>query len=432
MKGSPFSPLAVAALFAAGLALFVLSMLSGGRDGDPVAKGGRVGPGTYSLSAVGHAGLYDVLRRTGRPASRSTGDSPAMTGARGTLVVAEPNRFFLEDEVDLWLWAVPRLLLVLPKWRGAADAVHPAWISDAYLYGTGRVQETLALVDGQGAVLRGDWPARWTVNQLGVAPTPPRAEGEGGRVQLVVSPALRPVVGTEKGMLVGEIVDRGRTVWVLADPDVMANHGIGKGSNAAFMLTLLDALRFRGNDDPGAPIVFDETAHGFQGARDSPAERLFRFPFVVVTALAGLAVLVLAFAASGRFGAPTLPEPELDFGKAGLIGNSVRLLDYAGHHADVFRRYALMTVRLAARALHAPADLDGPSLAGWLDRLGEARKVPLSCAAILRGMEGGADDPQHLSRLFAGVRDIHRWKGDILNGTTAGKPGYGHKDGHGR
>lgn len=413
MSKGPFSGTAVALLLAFAIAMFAASALLEGY-GEGLVAGENAGPGSYSVSAVGYAGFYDILRRQNRPVIRKTGEKRALVGPRGTLIVAEPDHSVLRDGYSLTLTNVPRLLLVLPKWQGQPDKDRPEWISKAVPAPVTHAENILALAIANSEVIREDWPTAWEHNELGVSPS------GSGRVRLIRSGELRPVVGGPDAMLVGELTQGNRTVWVLADPDVMANHGIGRGDNALFMTTLVDRLRMWNNDDHKAPIVFDETVHGFRTAEESPVRLLFRFPFVVVTALLCASALLLARAGASRFGAARVPPPETDFGKSRLIGNGARLLDYSGHHALVLTRYIRMTARSAAAALHAPPGLDGPELARWLDRVGKARGVNRSCADILRAVAdkdaGGGKD---LSGLFAAARDIHRWKGELLHGTSA-------------
>lgn len=410
-KNSSFSPAALGVLLASAAALFALSvLLSAFGDGD-APTGERAGPGSYSASALGQAGAYDLLKRLGRPVSRGLGRNLGRVGEHGTLILAEPDLSALRDEEGLTLLEAPRLLLVLPKWRGYPDPDRPAWIKRAELQPQVTARQTLALVDGPGQVAHAAWPATWPVNELGFTPA------GSGWVQLMRSQALRPVVGTDDGMLVGEMRRDDQVIWVLADPDLMANHGLGQGDNAAFFVALVEALRMTDNDDPTAPLVFDETGHGFGVADRNPLQLLFRFPFVVVTVLAGLSAVLLLLAGAGRFGAPRPTPPALDFGKAGLIDNGARLLDYAGHQADILKRYVRLEVRSVGRELHAPAGLAGFALAEWLDRIGRARGVDASCQTLMLAMANlEGDDPRNLSRLSALARDIHHWKGKILNG----------------
>ncbi len=412
-RDSTFSPSAVILLAAAGTALFALSVLLAAY-GDPGASSGdRTGPGTYSNSALGCSGLYETLRRLGLPARRGLGNVLAMAGQDGTVVLAEPEmiRIAGSDEAKKLLFA-PRLLLVLPKWNGFDQDARPGWISRAEPAPSGMARAVLGWVAGPGSVVRRAWPERWETNGLGVRPA------DMGVVQLIRMQGIRPVVADGDEVLVGEIQKDGRSIWILSDPDILANHGIGKGDNLPFALALLDAAARSGGGNPEAPLVFDETVHGFQERQGSPAQLLFRFPFVVATVLACLAACLWLAAGAGRFGPARRPRPPLDFGKATLIGNSARLLDYAGHRAATLRRYADMAVRSAAQALHAPGRLEGAELAAWLDRIGKARGAKHSCETILRTM--GAPRPEkaeNLPLLFQCVRDLHIWKGEIVNGS---------------
>ena len=414
MSKGPFSGPALILLLSCAVALFAASALLEGYGEGSAAGGKKAGPGAYSVSALGYAGFYDTLRRLERPVVRSAGRARAMAGQRGLLIVAEPDIFALPHEYIASLADMPRLLLVLPKRHGERDSARPEWIARAIPVPVDYAQQTLALVAGDGSIARGDWPVAWKINELGVTPS------GSGWVQLARSKGMRPVVGNDDGMLVGELRHGDDIVWVLSDPDLMANHGLGKGDNAAFMVALVDRLGSLDNSGGNGPIVFDETAHGFQEAESSPVALLFRFPFVIVTALLCVSALLFARAGASRFGAPRTPPPETDFGKSRLIGNGARLLDYAGHHALVLERYARMTVRSAAVALRAPSGLSEDELARWLDRVGKARGVKDSCADILHTVDTIiAGDAKNLSGLFACARNIHRWKGELLHGASA-------------
>ena len=417
MKGSPaFSKSAVALLIAAATTLFALSVLLTAFDDKPKvsAGGGRSGPGTFSTSAVGHAGIYDVLKRLGRPVERGQGGEGGLNRRGGTLIAIEPDLWRIDDADNSSLGVARRLLLVLPKWQGVKSEARPAWVSHVYPVSAGRIEQTLALADKEAQAVLAAWPAAWMVNEIGYPPA------GSGQVQLIRSDKMRPVVACAEGILVGEIVDGDRKILVLADPDVTANHGLVQGDNAAFMVALIDGLRSWNSPDDRAPVVFDETLHGFLKSNESPLKLLFRFPLTVVTILVCLAAGLLAWSGAGRFGAPLVPRPPIDFGKTTLIGNGARLLDYAGHHSEVLKRYVRMAIRTVAVTLHAPASLDDYGQAEWLDRLGRSRGVRGSCRVILGAVDHlGVNDEKNLGPLYESVWAIHRWKGEILNEHSA-------------
>ena len=179
-------------------------------------------------------------------------------------------------------------------------------------------------------------------------------------------------------MLIGEKLDGSRRIWILSDPDVIENHGLAKGRNAAFALALINSMR----DDEGR-LVFDETIHGMVNVVDNPFKKLFQFPYLIVLLLALSGTALLMWATTSRFGKPSQAPPAFDLGKSRLITNTASLLDRAGHHAFVMRRYVRETLRDAGRLFHAPRQLDDNQLAAWLDKIGTSRGLETESADIL-------------------------------------------------
>lgn len=416
MKNTLFSPPALIMVLICAVLLFAASVLLPALDDRAVATGPMYAPGSFSSSAIGHAGLYDVLRRLERPVERAVGHTLSAVGEKGALIVAEPEMRYLDDEDALRLLQVPRLLLVLPKWRGVEDERRDRWIGRATPRPIKDAQTVLGLVTGEAWLDRAQWPLDFTVNELPFTPA------GFGRVQLIRSAKLRPIVGTAEAMLVGELITGGQRVWVLSDPDIMANHGLGLGQNAAFMVSLLDALRLSdGGGTDAAPIVFDETVHGFQAPEWSPGRLLFRLPFAAVTMVTLAAALMMILAGCGRFGALRPAKRALDFGKLGLIANGARLLEHAGHQGVTLESYIKMTLYSTALALHAPARLNEAGLLAWLDRLGRGRNVATRVTEIMGAVSEIHDTKAGSARLYRYAREIYKWKGDIVHGSGTGR-----------
>jgi hypothetical protein len=411
VKDPVFSRPVILLLVLCATALFALSMLFSGGGGETLYAN-KAGPGAYSASAVGYAGFFDLLRRQGLPAIASSGNAISDAGLSGTLIVAEPGARFIASEAAMNLENARRIILVLPKWKGRQDEAKPQWIEAIEPLPMMSAQETLALVPGTGSyVFRKEWPDDWANNEIGVEPS------GSGIVQLIEpGSGIKTVVGDGDGALVAEISQGSRKILVLSDPDVMSNHGLMKGDNAGFMIALVSRLWRWENDEMSAPIVFDETVHGFREMPVSPLSMPFRPPFLIVTLLVCASAILMAWTGVGRFGAPRAASLPIGFGKEKLIDNSARLLDYGGHHSAVLIRYLRMTLRSAARALHAPGGLDETSLAEWLDAIGRARGVSGSCRDILRASDGPRGTDRELARrLFKSASEIHRWKEEILN-----------------
>jgi hypothetical protein len=212
-------------------------------------------------------------------------------------------------------------------------------------------------------------------------------------------------------MLVGELRNNRQRLWIVADPDVLQNHGLPQ--NAAFAAALINALR--GAD---GNVVFDETVHGLAEQSRSPFWLLFEFPFVLATLQGAIAIALLLWATMGRFGVPLSPQIALPSGKAGLIANTAKLFALARYQPVIIKRYVYAIIRDVARQLHAPAGLSDTALVEWLRRTGQARAVSIDCGSVLSTAHDLAPRGVSGSVLAALARDIFRWKREIIDGVS--------------
>jgi len=404
MSEPVFSRRLLIAWIVGAVAVFAVSLyfMGGGELGDADVAG----PNSYSPSAIGHEGIADVLQQLGFKVVKSRSSSLDKLSEESVLVIAEPQRTPQTEESMRTLLEADTILLVLPKWIGLPSEQHIGWVRGVGEGPTAVAQWALGLVAPGGEIVRERGTVQWTTNTLNITPTPDTP------IQLVKSNRLRPIVGAEQGMLVGELVRRDQTIWVLADPDIISNHGLPREGNAALAVALIKALR--GED---GSIVFDETVHGLVVRTTSPFLLLFRFPFVVATLQGLMAIALLLWATLGRFGAPQTAPPALRTGREGLLMNMAKLVEFTGHQDVMVKRYVQETVRDAATQLHAPRELSGAALISWLQRVGLARGVEIDCDAVLREAADGAvprrRNPATLVRL---ARAIHQWKGEIVDG----------------
>lgn len=403
---SIFSGPVLVVLVASATAVFALSvvlMLAG-----PSEEHGA-GSDTKSISALGYAGLYELAQRFDVPVARSQLQGIVEPGEGGVLVMAEPPAVGLSGDAIIRLGRAANVLLVLPKRDGTPDKDNPSWVKSTTMIDPGVVAGVARLVDPAIDVKPDGSAMTWTTNRIGIDPT-----FDGG-VQLIIDPALTSIVGNADGTLIGEKLDGSRRIWILSDPDIIENHGLTKGKNAAFAIALLNTMR-----DPGGSVVFDETIHGMVNVVENPLRKLLQFPYLIVLLLSLAGAALLLWASISRFGQPRLAPPAFDFGKRRLIATTSSLLDRAGHQAFVMRRYVENTVRDAGRLFRAPRQLDGKALADWLDVIGEARGIEQKSATILaRSTQTGLAGRPSLTGLFEATRDIHKWKEEISDGTSA-------------
>ena len=365
------------------------------------------GASTYSRSAIGHAGIFDVLQRLDIPVIKSLSNSMEQVGAGGVLVLAEPRVSLRQDDLISKLKA-ERVLLVLPKWFGLPSDNHPGWVREVRERSPFDASSVVGLVASRMEAVREEGPVLWTTNELDLRPDVVKP------TQLMRGTGLRPVIAGDKGMLVGELVERNRRVLVLSDPDVIANHGLAREGNAALAVALIKRLR-----GANGTVVFDETIHGYTAPAENPFALMFRFPFVIATVQGLIAVGLLLWATMARFGAPQSVPPPLSAGRAGLLQNMAKLIEFTGHQQVMIRRYVEETLRHVARQLHAPRALAGDALVAWLKRVGGARGVSVDCASLLQqARELGASGRWDQASLVRLARETHRWQEEMLDGRT--------------
>jgi hypothetical protein len=401
------SPRGIAALVAAALLLFALSLYLMSKGGDAEPPADESGPSSFSRSALGYAGFADMLRELHASVVQSRFDSLSKLGPGGMLIVAEPRASFgLPAPALKTLLGARAVLLILPKWQGEPSRATPGWIAGASLKPSFEATSLLAEVLGGGEVVRRDAVEGWDKNQLAVTP---KIEGT---VQLVRSSRLKPIVADGDDILIGELNEKGRRLWVLSDPDVLDNHGFGRGDNALFGLALVNRLHGK-----QGVIVFDETVHGFTTeAPSEPLPLLFKFPFSLVTAQIALAVILLLWATLPRFGAAQPLAAPLDAGKRGLIANSARLIAFAGHRRIIARRYAQAVIQDSALRLRLPPGLAESEQVDRLRRIGLARGAPIDLSVVFYQIKELTDRPKpDPVRLASLVRDLHHWKQSIAD-----------------
>jgi hypothetical protein len=370
------------------------------------APASRVGSDSTNPSAFGHAAFVDLLRASGVEVSVSRHATTARTPRASLLVVLEPDlastRHGREDLERMVSSAACPVLLALPKWRPIEDADGSY---RARRRSPSEVDAVLGVVDSDAHV-RHVAPSEELFTDNLIAASPTLSEG-----QVVESRAWRPITSSRAGFLAAERRRDGRSITVLADPDVLANHGLHRGANAAYALDLVRRLR-----TGDGPVLLDETLHGL-GVPVSFWAQLFDFPLVLATAQAALALALFLGGGMRRFGAPERPPPPFGAGKGFLIDHSARLLERERHHGEAVARYAALVAEEVARRVHAEPAARHAGLAGWVAaaekraRLTESFFALESEAAGLRRIR--AADPR---RALALAQRLHHWKQEMLDG----------------
>ncbi len=370
--------------------------------GDDLGGPPDAGTDAYSWSALGHHGLVALLEREGIPVVISQSRS-AERARHGLLIVAEPSASGDDGARRLseLILGAPRALVVLPKWWGTASADHPGWLDGVELLPTDEVGDVLAALDlERGGLGRGEGALAAAGIAIKHAPQSVTIDPSWDEPELVV----------DDRAFILELAHGTTALTLVTDPDLLNNHGLDEAGNAARIVALIERLR------AGGPVVFDEVVHGH--ARDPGLwALLFRYPLVLATLQALLVAFALGLATRGRFGPPAAVPPPLAAGKDFLIRHTATLLRHGGHDAAMLRRYLVAAVHQVRATLHAPRDLTGPALVGWLERVGQARNVSAPLSELEREVAAVEADRAQLKRAASIAVRIHRWRQEMTLGS---------------
>lgn len=353
-----------------------------------------VGSDSYSVSALGHHLLEQLLRATGRPVSVSS--SPIGTqGQHNLLVLAEPDGSDLARFRTILRNADP-VLVVLPKRHGTRDERAEHWIDKAILCDVKEAQNLLDEISVATVVRPENAPGNWQFS--GIMPELPLPQI--GDLQLLEGSGFRPLIRCRQGTLLAEFRRGEQTIYVLSDPDPISNHGIGDGDNATFVLEMLDAMRNRRS------IVFDETLHGFETSPSVWAE-LGRFPLVLVLVHLFLMIAMLGWFAASHFG-PMLARPRpLANDKQFLIENTASLMMRSNHTNLAIRRYFRDRARFTAQRLGLKGNDDEALLAALVKRAEHQRSQDFAALRTTVDRLKGIDHqihPQEATQLARRIR----------------------------
>lgn len=290
-------------------------------------------------------------------------------------VIAQQSERDADGDLLLWKMKQYPTLLIMPKWRTGMrllHAAHPDLLIDEALLNAAAF-----------TTLHGGTDLR-RVKTGAIA----AHDGDPSLTPLIHHPQVMkagadctPIIGTRDAMVLGECrfgLNKNRrgavSYWVLSDPDLLNNHGLSQGDNAAIAAQLFAQIA------DGGDIIIDETDESWTLVEDTPRERswsdLARFfgpPFLALWAgLAMLAVLML-WRGAVRHGAP-LPDPDAGPGaaKAVAVDATARLLRLSGHDGALLAAWAEQRLARAATQVLGPhrkmtAD-PGAQLVAWLGR----------------------------------------------------------------
>ncbi|HET9399060.1 MAG TPA: hypothetical protein VFO45_09600 [Sphingomicrobium sp.] len=362
----------------------------------PELRSGKNG-GAHALSnaATGYSGLVRLAEATGRSPRILRHD---YLHDSEDLVVLTPEKAATDLSEVMTARASKVTLVVLPKWDSQRDARKPAWVRVSGLEATSEPEGVLA-PQWKLKVSRAKTMGQMLLTVPTHAPVAMRFPASAVS-QFATGEGLEPIVTDAKGRMVLAKVPN--APWfVLADPDLLNNHGIADPRRAEAALALLDFL----NSTDAEAIYFDVTLNGL-GSTKSPLKLMFDPPFLAVTLAIAAALLLAGLQAIARFGVPLRPQRAIAFGKTALVDNSAALVRKAGREARLGGRYADMIRDRMAALLRLPPAMAAERVEGRLDALPSDRKF-----STLAADAANAGTPEGV---LAAARALHQWQQEAI------------------
>lgn len=396
-----FDPRIIGALVLAGFIGFIgywlltafSPELSTGRNG---------GAHALSRSGVSFSAITQIAKAAGRDVTIGRGRGEDATG----LVVFTPDVRSSPDQFAdvLSLYPDADILVVPNKWLTGPVELRPGWVRALPLGRTNSGMFDLPGLEGSDLGLARPRGQLLSGNVYG---TPLALPVPRGATQVVRARTATTMIAAGDGALLARIDyplpgGGARTIHILADPDILNNHGIDDPARATAALALLDALGARYG------LVFDVTLNGL-GASDRSFLRLaLTPPFLGLTLGLLIAAMLALWQGFVRFGPPLAADRAVALGKAALVDNGAQLIVQARRVPQFAARYAAMVREAAARRLHAPSGLAGDGLDRWLDRFADRRGRRFS------DLVSALENARSPSDTLAGARALGQWRKDIL------------------
>jgi hypothetical protein len=363
------------------------------------------GEHAQSKSAIGFAGLVQLLQQEGRTVRMSRGPI-SQGGHDNELAVMTPP---LDGQVS-WerIYDTPGdVLIVLPKWRVSPDPANPQWVRLDELAGAARVERTIRQIDETAKVVRFAGLKNIPL-VIGDRPDESMQSGPIEWLQVIEGDNILPIILDVEGRAVlgrvnfEEDDDPGYNIFILAEPDLLNTQGIASLTTARVGMRVFEIVA-----PDGMGVAFDMTLHGLERSRNF-LRLMFVPPFLpAVLCLAFAAALMAVNAVAGNV--KMKQGREIALGKATLVENSALLVSLAGRDKRMGKRYVAMTRQLAATAAGAPHGSTEKQQTAMLDAVALNMKSEASFSQMARD----ASEASTPSALLRAINRLYRWRQEI-------------------
>lgn len=387
-----FSPRTVLALVLVGLvSLAGLAVLSAYA---PDLRGGDARAHALSKSAIGYAGATIFMKAAGAPVmvSRSRPSRPT-----DSVVILAPDAGL--DPAELQKYPKGALtLIVLPKWAAAPDPVRQGFVRKVGAPESRDVTALLGSYAPKSQITYRKGAARQVLRGAG-GPFSPQTvlwTGRIDRIGALSGQGWVPLIVDEQGGAVLARSAKSPSIWVLAEPDLLNNQGLGDKDTARVALWILNGARGE------RPLLFDVTLNGFERGRGL-GRLMLEPPWLAATLIAVAAGILMGLHALARFGLPRRRGRAIALGARALVDNSADLVRMARKEHELAPAYAALTRAQVMRAAGAHVTEEG-----WLDELAHRRG-----AAALGALTAEAEKARNRDDLLAVARKLHEWRGEM-------------------
>ena len=391
VAGPAFSPKVILALVLVGVVAFAgLAVLSAFAPDLRIVQDGRAH--ALSRSAIGFAGAPILMKGLGHDTVVSRVRSTHLDEAA---VVITPEGSEKPEALQPFAEA-GQLLIVMPKWSAAPDPVRRGFVrkrgvaSGDYdeLFAAYSKATRIGVARGSSKpVLRGAGPMGDTY-RLGTI----------DRLQTVSGEGWVPVLVDGAGSMVLAYSRKHPSVWLLADPDLLNNHGLASLDTARAGAAILSRV----SDDGERPLIFDVTLNGYERGRGI-WRTMLEPPWLAATLIGVAVALLMGVHALARFGQPHRRARAFALGSRALVDNSAGLVRMAQREHELAPAYAAL---IRARVIRAAGGHTAEE--HWLEHLAERRGVsaPGELAAE-------AEQAKTRDDLLEVARKLYDWRGEM-------------------
>lgn len=362
------------------------------------------GEHALSKSAVGFAGLVQLLQDTGHQVRVSRGPLHELAGSPEFAILSPPvsRPLAYEDFDGVWGWN----LIVLPKWNTIPDIERPEWVHANGLLYMNVVERLLSDVSEGIRISRDNGNSPLVLVDDATGDTLPI--GPIRSLQTISGDGIYPIITDPAGNIVlgsiGDPEDDDVMGYVLSDPDLLNTQGLASLATARTGMGMIDYMV-----DDATPIVFDMTLHGVERTRNI-LQLLLMPPFVagvLCLVFAALLIGVTAFAGNLR----TRAGRDIPLGHSTLVDSSARLVSIAGRSSSIGARYVAMIRRQSARIVGAPTNASEAQQIAILDSIGRAR--PGSTEPTFSQLSSDVAKASNPAAMMRAISRLYKWKQEL-------------------